>query len=42
MSKIAGMSYSEMLGLILRAAEQRLGIQAEEEQVVKTALRSTA
>ena len=42
MSKIAGMSYSEMLGLILRAAEQRLGIQAEEEQVAKTALRSTA
>jgi len=37
MAKIAGMSYSEMLRAILRAAEQRLGIQQEEEQVAKAA-----
>jgi D-alanine-D-alanine ligase len=37
MAKIAGMSYSDMLRAILRAAEQRLGIlvMQEEEQVLK-------
>jgi D-alanine-D-alanine ligase len=37
MAKIAGMSYSDMLRAILRAAEQRLGIQVmqEEEQGLK-------
>jgi D-alanine-D-alanine ligase len=37
MAKIAGMSYSDMLRAILRAAEQRLGIQQEEEQIAKAA-----
>ncbi|MCP8304190.1 MAG: methyltransferase domain-containing protein [archaeon] len=41
MAKIAGMSYTEMLAAILRAAEQRLGIQIidgkrEERYVIKT------
>ena len=35
MAKIADMSYSDMLGAILRAAEQRFGIQQEEEQIAK-------
>ncbi|MBN1255527.1 MAG: methyltransferase domain-containing protein [Deltaproteobacteria bacterium] len=37
MAKIAAMSYSDMLRAILRAAEQRLGIQQEEEQIAKAA-----
>lgn len=42
MAQIAGISYIEMLGLILRAAVQRVGIQAnarEEEYIAKTAQR---
>jgi D-alanine-D-alanine ligase len=37
MAKIADMSYSDMLRAILRAAEQRFGMQQEEEQVAKVA-----
>lgn len=42
MAQVAGISYSEMLGLILRAAEERLGIQQEEEQEFKAAVRGAA
>lgn len=35
MAKIADMSYGDMLRAILRAAEQRLGIPQEEEQIAK-------
>jgi D-alanine-D-alanine ligase len=35
MSKIAGMSYSEMLGAILQAAEERLGIRPPNEKKVE-------
>jgi D-alanine-D-alanine ligase len=37
MAKIAGMSYDDMLRAILRAAEQRLGIPQEEDQIAKPA-----
>jgi D-alanine-D-alanine ligase len=37
MAKIADMSYSDMLKAILRAAEQRFGMQQEEEQIAKVA-----
>ncbi|MCJ7693397.1 MAG: methyltransferase domain-containing protein, partial [Sedimentisphaerales bacterium] len=33
MSKMAGLSYSDMLGAVLRAAEQRLGIQPEQGKI---------
>jgi D-alanine-D-alanine ligase len=42
MAKVAGMSYSDMLRAILRAAEQRLGIPGEEAQTAQAALNSVA
>jgi hypothetical protein len=34
MAKIAGMSYSEMLGAVLRAAEDRFAVQAAVHKII--------
>ena len=35
MSKIGGLSYAEMLGAILKAAEDRLGLPAPAQKIVE-------
>jgi len=42
MARIAGISYSEMLGAILKAAEDRLGLQTPAQEIAEVASASTA